>query len=87
MAYAGGKKDGMNKINKAYGFSAEQAAKQASKWDPTQYNQVVSWINKVMGEQVLEKNKDAKYLQQKLSDGVILCHFINKIKQSQSNQK
>mmetsp|Transcript_45784 Transcript_45784/g.40999 ORF Transcript_45784/g.40999 Transcript_45784/m.40999 type:complete len:168 (+) Transcript_45784:86-589(+) len=73
------KKDGMNKLNKAYGFSAEQAAKQASKWDNTQYNQVAAWINKVMGKQELEKDKDAKYLQSKLENGVLLCNFINKI--------
>ena len=49
-------------------------------YSKTQYNQVAAWMNKVMGKTVLEKDKDAKYLQSKLENGVLLCEFLNKIK-------
>ena len=40
---------------------------------------MAAWINKVMDKQVLDKDKDAEYLQSKLENGVLLCEFLNKI--------
>eukprot|EP00485_Elphidium_margaritaceum_P002585 CAMPEP_0202694950 /NCGR_PEP_ID=MMETSP1385-20130828/8672_1 /ASSEMBLY_ACC=CAM_ASM_000861 /TAXON_ID=933848 /ORGANISM="Elphidium margaritaceum" /LENGTH=175 /DNA_ID=CAMNT_0049350891 /DNA_START=34 /DNA_END=558 /DNA_ORIENTATION=+ len=78
---------GHNKINQAFGYSAEQDAKQKSKWDTVQYNQVVTWMNTVLGKQLLEKDKDSAYLQKTLENGVILCEFINKIKANSVSAK
>ena len=80
-------KSGHNKLNKAYGFSAEQAAKQKSKWDQVQYKQVCEWMNKVLGSKVLDGNKGSDHMQQTLANGVILCEFINKIKPNSVGKK
>eukprot|EP01084_Bolivina_argentea_P249651 418018_1 len=67
-------------INKAKGYSKKQSDLQKSKYDQVQNDQVVDWINRVMGKQILQKGKDPNYLQKELSNGLLLCEFINKIK-------
>ena len=58
-----------------YGMDAEQALKQAAKYDYGRERLIVKWIEAVLGEKL--KSKD---LHEALKSGVVLCKLLNKIR-------
>ena len=72
----------------AYGFTAQQIALQAAKYDKVKAKNVVGWINAVVGQNTITVDgSDPAALREQLQDGVALCKLINILRANTITQK